>query len=116
MSRMDFPAVFTVTSWGYIVVDGVCTGLLESLYTGQESLRDRAFTMELLPTFARRSLVEIESLKAEAHVRYTDDRYDEVITLLRCPFAEELERYLYPECILKCFRSISRCREHQCWV
>ena len=81
ISRMDFPAAFTTTSWGYIVVDGVCVGLLESLYTGQESLRDRAFIMELFPTFVTRSLDEIKLWKAETHIRCTDNRDNEVISL-----------------------------------
>ena len=51
MSRMDFPAALTTTSWGCIVVDGVCVGLFDSLYTGQATLRDRAFMTELFPTF-----------------------------------------------------------------
>ena len=54
ISRMGFPAALITTSWGYIVVDGVCVGLLESLYTGQATLRDRAFVTELFPTFMMR--------------------------------------------------------------
>ena len=58
MSRIDFPAALMTTSWGYIVVDGVCVGLLESLYTGQETLRNRAFITELFPTFVARLIQE----------------------------------------------------------
>ena len=76
ISRMDLPAVSTATSWGCIVVDGVCTGLLESLYTGQEGLCDRALIMELFPTFTQRSIGEIKQWKVRAYVRGTDNRDD----------------------------------------
>jgi len=115
ISRMDFPAAFTTTSWGYIVVDGVCIGLLDSLYTGQESLRDRAFIMELFPTFMTRLLGEMKLRKTETHVRCTDNRDDEVFALLRCPFTEEFEDCGNSECVLNRLRPISRSREYQCW-
>jgi len=82
ISRMDFPAALTTTSWGYIVVDGVCVGLLESLYTGQVTLRDRAFITELFPTFMTRSAREGKLLETGTHVRRTDNRNNEVFALL----------------------------------
>lgn len=73
ISRMNLPAASTATSWGCIVVDGVCIGLLESLYTGQEGLWDRALIMELFPTFVAGSFGELGPLKARTYVRGTDD-------------------------------------------
>jgi len=116
ISRMDFPATSTTTSWGYIVVDGVWVGLLESLYTGQESLRDSAFIMELFPTFMARLHSAIKVREADTHVRCTDNRDSEVTPFLRCPFTEKLERCGNSECILKCPGAISRQREYQCWM
>jgi len=89
MSRIDFPVALITTSWGYIVVDGVCVGLLESLYTGQETLRDRAFITELFPTFMARLIRERKQWGMETHVRRTGDRNNKIFALLLRPFAKE---------------------------
>jgi hypothetical protein len=98
---------------GYIVVDGVCIGLLESLYTGQEGLRDKAFITELLPTFMVILLGGIKPRRARTHVCGTDDRDDEIFTFLVSPFTEEFEGSGDSESILECLRPISRRREYQ---
>ena len=94
------------------MVDGVCTGLLESLYTGQEGLRDRAFTAELLPTFMAKSLGDVKLRKARTHVCGTDDRNDEMFTFLFGPFTEEFEGSGGSESVLECLRPISRRRDY----
>ena len=112
ISRMGLPAASTTTSRGYIVVDGVCIGLLESLYTGQEDLRDRAFTTELLPTFMAKLLGDIKPRKARTHVCGTDDCNDEIFTFLFSPFTEEFEGSGGSESILGGLRPISSRREY----
>ena len=61
------------------------------LCTGRERLYDKASTMELIEAFMTKWFDKIKLSEVEAHVRYTDNRHNEVI-LLRCQFNKDFER------------------------